>query len=116
MGATLRCNKNMRGGAMKRILLGGVLLIVVAVLATVVPRLLERPSSHPLYEEHPAGYQPTRLRQVNPSAPRPNVIIINCDIDTHPEVGQGLLRKMMEWEENLGDNPRGWVEGKHTSL
>jgi len=64
---------------MKRIVLGGMLLIVVAMVATVAPRLLERPSGNPLYEEHPPGYQPTLLRQEDPSAPRPNVIIINCD-------------------------------------
>ena len=31
-------------------------------------------------------------------------------IDTHPDVGQKLLGKMVEWEESLKENPRGWIE------
>ena len=31
-------------------------------------------------------------------------------IDTHPEVGQKLLEKMTDWEDDLRRNPRGWIE------
>jgi uncharacterized sulfatase len=33
-------------------------------------------------------------------------------IDTHREVGQKLLTKMKKWEEDLRENPRGWIEDK----
>jgi uncharacterized sulfatase len=63
----------------KRFVAAGILLVAVGVLIAVGFRLLGEASNPSVYEEHPTGDTRTSLRVVNPDAPRPNIIIINCD-------------------------------------
>ncbi len=33
----------------------------------------------------------------------------NC-IDTYPEIGRQLHQMMIKWEQDLKNNPRGWIK------
>jgi arylsulfatase A len=64
---------------MKRLVVAGALLASIAMLAVIASGLLDEPPNNPVYEAYPPNYDPTPLSVVNTKAPRPNIIIINCD-------------------------------------
>ena len=64
---------------MKRPVVAGALLAAIIMLAVIASGLLEGPANTPVYEAYPQNYAPPPLSVVNPNAPRPNIIIINCD-------------------------------------
>ena len=72
-------DKTTRRKFIKKSVLAGIAVGGAALVGTAAYKLLEESSVDPLYEEYPPGYKPSPLRTVNPNAPRPNIIIINCD-------------------------------------
>jgi len=83
---------------MRRLVAAGVLLAAIAMLAVIASLLLGRFSKGRL------GRWPLLYDLELDPGERYNLI------GTHPDVGQKLLEKMAEWEENLRENPRGWTE------
>jgi len=64
---------------MKRPAVAGALLLAIVVLAVIVAGLLGGSDNNQLCEPYPPDHKPAPLKVVNPEAPRPNIIIINCD-------------------------------------
>ena len=67
------------GGYLWKAALLMVFLGAFAVMAVVAYNLLEVPSIDPLYQMPPPGGKDPSLEVTNSEAPKPNIIIINCD-------------------------------------
>jgi arylsulfatase A len=57
----------------------GIALGGVALVGTAGYKLLEEPTQNPLYDEYPPDHEPAALNVIDTQAPRPNVVIVNCD-------------------------------------
>ncbi|MBU2549231.1 MAG: sulfatase-like hydrolase/transferase [Proteobacteria bacterium] len=64
---------------LKRTALAGAALAVTALAGGATYKLLESPKRNPLFDEYPPNHRPGPLRVVAPRAPRPNIVIVNCD-------------------------------------
>ncbi len=62
-----------------KILFAGTFIVLSILLGVAAYNLLESPSSDPIFDTYPPGHTSTSFKVSNPDAPRPNVIIINCD-------------------------------------
>ena len=75
MGGT----KNKTGANIWKILFITIVLSVAALLGLGIYKLLEDPAYDPVYDELPPGHTTASLKTIYPEAPRPNIILINCD-------------------------------------
>jgi len=71
--------KNTTGVNIWKVLFITIVFGVVVLLGLGTYRLLEDPPYDPVYDEYPPDHRPTSLKPVAPDAPRPNIVIINCD-------------------------------------
>ena len=69
----------MKGGSVFIILFVLAVLGMAVLLGVGAYKLMEKPSNDPIYDTYPTGHTPNPLKVLNPEAPRPNIIIINCD-------------------------------------
>ena len=69
----------MKAGSVLVVLFMVAVFSVIVLLGLGVYKLFESPSQDPVYDTYPPTGPPAPLRVVDPQAPKPNIIIINCD-------------------------------------